>query len=66
MNRRVSLLLLAIALIQGLLYSTVIPLWQAPDEVGHFEFARLLSDEGRMPVLGEHSLPLQRASGPRG
>ena len=59
-NRRVSLLLLAIALVQGLLYSTVVPLWQAPDEAGHFEAVRLLSDEGRVRARGERSLPLQR------
>ncbi len=60
MNRRVLALLLVIALVQGLAYSLVVPLWQAPDEPGHFEYARLMSDLGRVPAASDVSLPLQR------
>lgn len=60
MSRRVLALLAAIALVQGLAYSLIVPLWQAPDEPGHFEVARLISDLGRLPTVQDVSLPLQR------
>lgn len=39
---RILCLLLALNLAQGILYSSVIPLWQNPDEHWHFEYAELL------------------------
>jgi hypothetical protein len=42
-------LLLALALVRGLIYATVTPPWQAPDETGHFEYAWLIAHEGRLP-----------------
>ncbi|MCC7354663.1 MAG: DUF2142 domain-containing protein [Anaerolineae bacterium] len=60
MSRRALAFLAAIALVQGLAYSLVVPLWQAPDEPGHFEYARLMSDLGRVPATSDVSLPLQR------
>ena len=60
MNRRVLTLLVAIAFMQGLTYSLVVPLWQAPDEPAHFEFARLIRDLGRLPTAQDVSLPLQQ------
>ena len=60
MNRRALALLVAIALAQGLAYSLIVPLWQSPDEPGHFEYARLMSDLGRAPAASDVSLPLQR------
>jgi hypothetical protein len=38
-----------LTLVQGLLYAFVIPPWQAPDETGHFEYAWLVADLGRLP-----------------
>jgi hypothetical protein len=60
MSRRALALLAAIALAQGLAYSLIVPLWQAPDEPGHFEYARLMSDLERVPTASDVSLPLQR------
>ncbi|NLE76712.1 MAG: DUF2142 domain-containing protein [Chloroflexi bacterium] len=38
--------LLALTLMTGLAYSLAVPLWQAPDEPGHFEQAALLAQQG--------------------
>ena len=41
-------------------YALLVPLWQAPDEPGHYEAACLLSQVKR-PLTGDDlSLPLQR------
>lgn len=37
------------ALLRGVIYASVIPPWQAPDEFRHFEYARLIA-EHRRPV----------------
>jgi len=42
-------LLLALALVRGLIYAVVMPPWQAPDETGHFEYAWLIAHQGRLP-----------------
>lgn len=36
------LLFLALSLVRGILYASVIPPWQAPDEIAHFEYISLL------------------------
>jgi hypothetical protein len=48
-DRRWLLLLLALALAHGLIYMAVIPPWQAPDEMGHFEYAWTIAALGRLP-----------------
>jgi hypothetical protein len=61
-SRQLSLLilLLCLSLLRGFLYSVFIPPWQAPDEPGHFEYARLLSEKV-WPLTKEDILPsLQR------
>lgn len=40
------LLFLALALV----YAAVTPAWEAPDEIGHFEYARHVALTGRLPV----------------
>lgn len=44
MGRRLLALLLAIQLIRAVLYAVLLPLWQNPDELAHFEYVRLLTD----------------------
>lgn len=44
LDRRLILALLVLQLLRGLLYTVLVPLWQNPDELGHFEYARLLAD----------------------
>jgi hypothetical protein len=41
--------LLALTLIRGLFYAAVVPPWQGPDETGHFEYAWLIANLGRLP-----------------
>jgi hypothetical protein len=44
-----AVLLLSLALIRGLIYAALVPPWQAPDETGHFEYAWLIVQLGRLP-----------------
>ena len=44
MGRRLLALLLAIQLIRAVLYAVLIPLWENPDELAHFEYVELLAD----------------------
>jgi len=50
---RVLLLLLGLALVRGLIYSAVVPPWQAPDEPRHFEYVKLLYEKGRLVGWGD-------------
>jgi hypothetical protein len=43
------LLLLGLALVRGAIYAAAVPPWQAPDETGHFEYAWLIAQKGRLP-----------------
>lgn len=59
-TRRWLLLIFLIGSIHAGAYALFVPLWQAPDEPGHFEAACLLSQVKR-PLTGDDlSLPLQR------
>jgi len=49
-------LLLAVFFAKELLWSYLIPPWQAPDELGHYGYVETLS-EGRLPLLGETKIP---------
>lgn len=55
----VALLIFLLAWAHGLLWATLVPLWQAPDEPLHYEYARLLAEIGRPPGLGDRSPQLQ-------
>jgi hypothetical protein len=46
-GRGLILALLGLQLVRGLLYAFLVPLWQNPDEIGHFEYARLIADHPR-------------------
>lgn len=46
-GRGLIVALLGLQLVRGLLYAFLIPLWQHPDEIGHFEYARLIADHRR-------------------
>jgi len=52
--------LLGLALVRGLLYSSIAPPWQAPDEHAHFEYAALLGQLKRVPTLDDLSSTLQQ------
>jgi hypothetical protein len=47
-------------LARGILYSLVIPPWQAPDEPGHVEYAVLLAEKRRLPSSEDSSPQLQQ------
>jgi len=52
-------LLTALAVVHGLLYAFLIPPWQAPDEIAHFEYARLLAERWRPLSLADASPALE-------
>jgi hypothetical protein len=54
------LLILALALVRGLLYLAVMPPWQHYDEPTHFEYVRLLATRKRLPQPGDYDLALRR------
>jgi hypothetical protein len=55
-SKRWGLLLIALSLVRGLLYSAVLPPWQGPDEPQHYEYVRLLYEKGRLVQWGD-SIP---------
>lgn len=44
--------LLALFLVLATAYGGVVPLWEAPDEPGHFQFVRYLAEGNGLPVQG--------------
>lgn len=55
-SKRWWLLLIALGLVRGLLYSAILPPWQGPDEPQHYEYVRLLYEKGRLVQWGD-SIP---------
>lgn len=45
---RLLFLLIGLALVRGLIYASVVPPWQAPDEPRHFEYVKLLYEKRRL------------------
>lgn len=54
------ILLLALAMVRGIVYASMVPPWQAPDEPKHFEYVALLQQKGRLVAHEDASLSLQR------
>ena len=47
-------LILAVYLLAGVLFATLTPAWQAPDEPAHYNYIGYLARQGRFPVLVSH------------
>ena len=58
---RQLILILLLALVHGLLYVFIVPPWQHYDEPNHFEYAWLVADRNRLPVLGDYDQPMSYA-----
>src|SRR6266545_109026 len=56
--KSVPALLVALALLHGLLYVWLVPPWQAPDEPAQFEYAALIAALGRTPTVGDKDAAL--------
>ena len=54
-----GLLIFLLAWAHGLLWASIVPPWQAPDEPLHYEYVRLMAELGRLPAVGDRSLSLQ-------
>ena len=50
---KILFILIAISLVQGFIYSAIIPPWQAPDEPRHFEYVKLLYEKRRLVGWGD-------------
>ena len=48
-DRTKLVVVLVVALMQGLLYLFLLPPWQHYDEPSHFEYAWLIADRGSLP-----------------
>jgi hypothetical protein len=59
-KRWLLLLLLALALVRGVIYASVTYPWQVPDEQGHYEYARLMVDQKQIPTSRAESALLQQ------
>ena len=55
-----ALALVTTVFVRGLLYSSIVPPWQSPDEHAHFEYAALLGQLKRVPSLDDVSPSLQK------
>ena len=56
---RAWLLVLSLTLAQGVIWWFITPPWTAPDEPGHYLYARLLADLGRIPTLTDDSADVE-------
>ena len=59
--RRLNVALIALLVVRfalGVVYSVVIPLWEAPDEWGHYAFVHYIAEEERLPPPG-HQLEVE-------
>ena len=59
--RSLRLAFFVVALLHGVLYALLMPPWQAPDEVAHFEYAHLLATLGRPISPADDSISLEQA-----
>jgi hypothetical protein len=57
--RKLRLGFFLLALVHGALYAVLMPPWQAPDEVAHFEYAHLLAALRRPISPADDSIPLE-------
>ncbi|MFL7793581.1 MAG: DUF2142 domain-containing protein, partial [Anaerolineae bacterium] len=48
-NRCLLLTILGLTLIKGILWSAIVPAWQAPDEHSHFSVVQFIAEFGKLP-----------------
>src|SRR5438105_3074924 len=49
---RACIVLLGLHVVFSLAYSLITPLWEAPDEIGHYTYARYIAMHAALPPLG--------------
>lgn len=59
-QRRLLLLILALALVRGIVYLGVFPPWQHYDEPTHFEYVRLIAERGCCPEPTDYDLEMRQ------
>ena len=60
-ERNILILILLLALINGLLYIFIMPPWQHYDEPNHFEYVWLLADRGKRPESSDYDSEMRQA-----
>ncbi len=60
-ERNILIIILLLALINGLLYVFIVPPWQHYDEPNHFEYVWLLTDRGERPEIGDYDPGMRQA-----
>lgn len=58
-GKLLPLSLVYLALLRGIIYASVIPPWQAPDEFRHFEYVRLVAEHRRLVAYADLSPQLE-------
>ena len=53
-------LVLVLMFVRGLLYLVAFPPWQHYDEPTHFEYVRLIAEQGRLPQADDYDLEMRR------
>src|SRR3712207_3902621 len=59
-TRFTTLAMLCLALVQGLIYLTLLPPWQHYDEPTHFEYAWLIANHTFLPKPGDEDQTMRR------
>ncbi|MBE0411695.1 MAG: hypothetical protein IBX69_18365 [Anaerolineales bacterium] len=59
-EHHIIILVLLLALMNGLLFMYTVPPWQHYDEPGHFEFAWLIANQGDIPQPGTYDQSMRR------
>ncbi len=60
-GKQAAILLSLILLIRGITYIAVVPLWQAPDEPSHLEYAMLMGRLDRPPTFQDEDASVEQA-----
>ncbi len=60
-ERSILLLIVLLALVNGLLYVFIVPPWQHYDEPNHFEYVWLLAHRDERPVMGDYDSGMRQA-----
>ena len=60
-ERNILIVILLLALINGLFYVFVVPPWQHYDEPNHFEYVWLLTNRNERPEIGDYDSDMRKA-----
>ena len=59
-SRKFLVVILTVALLNGLMYLFLVPPWQHPDEPNHFEYAWLIANRREIPKMGDYDSEMRK------